>query len=208
MIIPIFYVTSKVAKDFGWDVYKKIGGSIKVQEMYVTVEWFSLWLKIDMFFEIFAYALYLYSMNYLTEKRYTIPVMVATFILIIPSFILSRYAISMENKIMMILFIIFQLWFTICTIFILATKNKGLMTDWHAITAYCIGSIMSSIGTIIIAIRCLLNFNKGLKEFVQWRLFGKKRPKRQLTAYDNVSQTGLLHEFERIKRVDTPIDDE
>lgn len=105
--------------------------------MYVTVEWFSLWLKIDIFFEIIGYALYLYSMNYITEKRYIIPAIIATFILIIPSFILSRYAISMENKIMMILFIIFQLWFTICTIFILSTKNKGLMTDWHAITAYC-----------------------------------------------------------------------
>lgn len=50
-------------------------------------------------------------------------------------------------------------------------------------------------------------YKKLISILVQWRLFGKKKP-RQLTAYDHVSQTGLLHEFERIKRVDTPIDDE
>ncbi|KAI9344745.1 hypothetical protein BD770DRAFT_475783 [Pilaira anomala] len=212
MIIPIFYITSKVAKDFGWDVYKKIGSSITIQKMYITVQWFSLGLKIDIFFEIFAYTLYLsYPTGNLAEdiakkSNFTFFAMLLTVILIVPFFILSRYAISMENKIMMILFIVFQLWLTICTIIIM-TKSTFMLKDWYAFTAYCIGCLASSIGTIILAIRCLLNFDKGLKDFVHWRLFGKKTLRRQSTVYDNVFQTDTSQELKRDKRVDIPIDD-
>ncbi|CAO3625549.1 unnamed protein product [Mucor fragilis] len=30
-IFPTFWVANRVTKDFGWDVYKKIGSSIKIQ---------------------------------------------------------------------------------------------------------------------------------------------------------------------------------
>jgi hypothetical protein len=31
LIPPTFFVARKVTKDFGWDVYRKIGSSIKIQ---------------------------------------------------------------------------------------------------------------------------------------------------------------------------------
>lgn len=33
-ILPTYIVTRKLTKDFGWDVYKKIGSSIRIQSMY------------------------------------------------------------------------------------------------------------------------------------------------------------------------------
>jgi hypothetical protein len=30
-IFPTFWVANRITKDFGWDVYKKIGSSIKIQ---------------------------------------------------------------------------------------------------------------------------------------------------------------------------------
>lgn len=31
LIFPTFWVANRITKDFGWDVYKKIGSSIKIQ---------------------------------------------------------------------------------------------------------------------------------------------------------------------------------
>ncbi|GAA5806768.1 hypothetical protein MFLAVUS_000116 [Mucor flavus] len=112
LVIPVtFYTAVKVAKDFGWDAYKKIGSSIKIQKMYVTVQWFSLALKIDVYFEFCAYGLYFYYLvvaNYNHDYTYytLFSVVLSIFILNIPSLILSRYAIAKESKILMIIYCI------------------------------------------------------------------------------------------------------
>ncbi|GAA5796909.1 hypothetical protein HPULCUR_002287 [Helicostylum pulchrum] len=181
-IIPAtFYAAVKVAKDFGWDVYKKIGSSITIQEMYITVEWFSLALKIDIYFEFCAFTLFViylaaaYQFNVTLDAVFSTSLVMS--ILPIPCLVFSRYAISKESKIMMILFIIFQL------------------ESWYAFTGLYLASIIAAIGTIVLSIMCLLNFNKGLKEFVQWKPFSR-----------NTNQKDTFQRLED-QRVDEPIDD-
>ncbi|KAG2236074.1 hypothetical protein INT48_006090 [Thamnidium elegans] len=96
LIIPAtFYTAVKVAKDFGWDAYKKIGSSIKIQK------------------------------------------------------------------------------------------------DWHAIAGFCSASLIAAI---------------GLKEFVQWKPFSRKTPKRQSAIYSTMSQVDRFDGLEA-QRAEEPIDD-
>ncbi|KAI9273437.1 hypothetical protein EDC94DRAFT_690379, partial [Helicostylum pulchrum] len=179
--------------------------------MYVTVQWFLLALKIDMYFEFGAYALYVSYLeandlyNYYTSYRnkfYTVTIML---ILTIPSLALSRYAISKESKTMMVLFILFQVICIGCMGFIM-DMSKGLLWSWYAFTGFCLAFIIAAVWTIALAIMCLLNFNKGLKEFVQWKPFSRKLLRGQSDIY-NMNQADTFHGLED-QRADEPIDDE
>lgn len=43
LIVPTFIVARKVTKDFGWDIYKKIGSSLEIQGTYY-IECLYLWV--------------------------------------------------------------------------------------------------------------------------------------------------------------------
>lgn len=162
LIVPVtFYSAVKVVKDYGWDVYKKIGSSIKIQgklylsfyllhktnmsytnllEMYITVQWFSLALKIDMYFEFCAYALFLIFLaidfDYKPDFYTMFAIVMIMLILTIPSLAFSRYAISKESKAMMVSFIIFQVVSIGCMGFIMA-MSTAMLADWYAFTGFC-----------------------------------------------------------------------
>lgn len=162
LAIPVtFYSAIKVAKDFGWDVYKKIGSSIKIQGklyfsfyllhktntsydshigMYITVQWFSLALKIDIYFEFCAYGLYVIALAFNFEDDpdfyFVFSIVLVMTILTIPSLVFSRCAISKENKTMMILFILYQATCIGCVGYILLLI-KGMLITWYAFTGFC-----------------------------------------------------------------------
>ncbi|KAI9273438.1 hypothetical protein EDC94DRAFT_594881 [Helicostylum pulchrum] len=211
LIIPAtFYTAVKVAKDFGWDAYKKIGSSIKIQKMYVTVQWFSLALKIDAYFEFCAYGLYFFYLvvgNYNHDDAYytIFSIVLSIWILTIPSLILSRYAIGKESKILMILFILLQLLFIASVVYVAKTLYFVVM-DWYAVAAFCLASLIAAIGSIVLSIMCLLNFNKGLKEFVQWKPFSRKTSRGKSAIYSNVDQADTVVGLEA-QRAEEPIDD-
>ncbi|GAA5806766.1 hypothetical protein MFLAVUS_000114 [Mucor flavus] len=194
----LHFISRHTAKDFGWDVYKKIGSSIKIQGMYITVQWFSLALKIDIYFEFCAYGLYVIALAFNFEDDpdfyFVFSIVLAMTILTIPSLVFSRCAISKESKTMMILFILYQ---ATCIGFMgyIIVLIKEMLITWYAFTGFCLASIIATIGTIVMAITCLLNFDKGLKEFVQWKPFSK-----------NMNQVDIFQRLED-PRVDEPIDD-
>ncbi|KAI9273436.1 hypothetical protein EDC94DRAFT_580398 [Helicostylum pulchrum] len=211
LIIPVtFYSAIKVAKDYGWDVYKKIGSSIKIQEMYITVQWFSLVLKIDMYFEFCAYALFLIYLatdfDYESDFYTVFSIVLVMLIFTIPSLVFSRYAISRESKTMMVSFIVFQVISIACMGFIMAMTTE-MLVDWYAFTGFCLAFLLAAVGTIVLAVMCLLNFNKGLKEFVQWGLFTSKTPRRKSAVYNSMNQVDTFYGLEA-RHADGPIDDE
>ncbi|KAG2211677.1 hypothetical protein INT47_008774 [Mucor saturninus] len=204
------FAAKKATKDIGWDVYKKIGCSTEIQKMYIKVQWFSLMLKINIYFEFTSYALYFimlasFSANW-EQGSPTIPVLgvsLAVLVLILPSLVMSRYAISRESNLLMTSFIVFQFVFIGSTVYVMYHK-KEFLTDWYAFAGYCLCTLVAAIVTIILSIVCQLNFNKGLKDFVRWKLFSKTVPRRQSAAY--MSQASTFYGLEG-QRVDMPIDD-
>lgn len=122
---------------------KQMWANPKYLEMYIKVQWFSLMLKVNIYFEFTSYALYFimlasFDANWAPDNK-MIPALCVSLIiliLILPSLILSRYAISKESNILMTSFIVFQVLFIGSTIFVMIQK-KEYLTDWYAFTGYC-----------------------------------------------------------------------
>lgn len=109
--------------------------------MYLTVQWLSLALKIDIYFEFCAYALYLFyhvASSYEYDSSYYIIFFIVLTMLIttVPSLILSRYAVSRESKILMVLFILLQL-LCIASIVSVMVMLKDRLAYWYAFTGFC-----------------------------------------------------------------------
>lgn len=110
--------------------------------MFIIVQWFSLLLKIDIYFEFSAYAL-LFSYNAGFPEFWndqgpieaSLYIMLIIMILTLPSLVLARLSVSSESKLMMISFIVFQLLFIASTVFI-AIVNQDLMKNWYAFATY------------------------------------------------------------------------
>jgi hypothetical protein len=110
--------------------------------MFITVQWLSLLLKIDIYFEFISYALLFsynasYGYNWTNQGPITasLYIMLIIIILTLPSLVFARLSVSNENSIMMISFIVFQVLFIASTIFIMIT-NSGLMKNWYAFATY------------------------------------------------------------------------
>ncbi|KAI8891090.1 hypothetical protein K501DRAFT_205733, partial [Backusella circina FSU 941] len=174
--IPTLWYAYKVKKDFGWGVYKKIGGSLELQRMYQVAQCLSLILKLDIFFEL-AFIIVL-TISFGSSEYFGI--FIPTPILTLISIIIVRESIARESHILMILSLLLQVEFIVAVTYFLffrrvqSTASEFVFTDWYAFASFFICSSVSFLITIMLAIWCLINFNKGLKAYVQWSFFGLK----------------------------------
>ncbi|KAI8638937.1 hypothetical protein BD408DRAFT_422326 [Parasitella parasitica] len=196
LIFPTFWVANRITKDFGWDVYKKIGSSIKIQEMYIDLQWLSLMLKIDIFFEFLSYLLLFVYQKFNTpfeiaSRLYMSPDdgLIVFIVLLLPSFILCRLSIARESHFLMSIFIFVQVAFLANTI-VTAVVTFAVARAWYAYMMYIAGVLVAAIATMGLAIKCQLNFNKGLKDHVQWHPWKRNLSiKRKSVNYNTVHAT-------------------
>jgi hypothetical protein len=137
LIGPTFLVTRKVTKDFGWDVYRKIGSNLEIQAMYNDLQWLSLILKIDIFFQFTAYVLYIlyehFAVNPFNLPNSAIITVFACALL--PCFVLCRVSVSLESKLIMGFFILIQVLLLVNTIYTISSSFTTA-TNWYAYLMY------------------------------------------------------------------------
>lgn len=157
LIFPTIYLAHKVTKDLGWGVYKKLGSSLAIEgiytmkyslfrravfdskslAMYVDLQWLSLILKTDLFFEFISYILLLLYQNYSNsiDNLKDAANIIVCIALLLPSFLLCRIAISRESNMLMITFIILQVLFIANTIYIIV-MTIATAKSWYAYMSY------------------------------------------------------------------------
>jgi hypothetical protein len=128
--VPVIISAYKTAKIIGWQVYKKIGSSIELQskkqryflynvtkftliDMYHNVQWFALWLKIDIYFEIVL----LISTAIVTKRIGFQVICIIMALLVSISLIFSRIAITKESNWMMFVFLFLQIVLLACNVY-------------------------------------------------------------------------------------------
>lgn len=111
--------------------------------MYINVQWFSLMLKIDIYFEFMSYTLWFgylagNSENWTGESSDTptLYILLLFMVLLIPSYVMARIAISREIHLLVVIFIFSQILFFVCTI-LLMVHYSVLVEIWYAFTGYC-----------------------------------------------------------------------
>ncbi|GAA5806771.1 hypothetical protein MFLAVUS_000119 [Mucor flavus] len=202
LMIPTLYTAYKVIKEFGWQVYKKIGSSIELQKMYRTAQWFSLLLKIDVFFEVTFIFIVLFTKYYwyssgtlqATSSPATSYMYTAVAFFLTLSIPLVREAIARESYWLINIFLLIQF------IFLGFTTHYAyqsiilddLINDWYAFYAYLSSVYLAGATTIVLTIM-------GLKPYVQWR-------KKKLN--DAESLVALGNNQAQYKKMLDPIDDD
>ncbi|KAI8886470.1 hypothetical protein K501DRAFT_331251 [Backusella circina FSU 941] len=218
LIFPNLWVAHfKLTKDFGWGVYKKIGGSVMLQRIYKTVQWFSLILKLDIFFEFIFLVLFMtatrtaYDRVILTNTYFILAIILCIAMLV--SLPMVREAIARESHVLMGIFLCIQTLFVLAVIITLSRSSDSgkaetivhaLFIEWYEFAIYFVLSLIMVIVTIVAAILCQVNFGKGLRPHVQWRFLGLRKTKNGEDPSNQVEvSNGLL-----FTKVDMPIDDD
>ncbi|KAI8375892.1 hypothetical protein BD560DRAFT_488616 [Blakeslea trispora] len=164
--ILMSFLSYQMSKQFGWNIYKKIGADVQIQKMYRMFQFFVLALKIDIFtcFMVSIFYLIQFAMKQglMWESVYQLIITLC----VIPMLWFARAAGSAESKVRMMLFIVFE-----CLVLfhfaLILSQTIQPNNNWYTwIALVCLG-IVVTLCTCGLGLVCMSNFNKGLKPFVQ-----------------------------------------
>ncbi|KAI8096167.1 uncharacterized protein BX664DRAFT_274055 [Halteromyces radiatus] len=160
------YLSYEMSRQFGWNIYKKIGADIQVQRMYRTFQFFVLSLKIDIFTGFLVSIFYLIQFALKKGIMWESGIQLVVTILMLPMLYFARTAGSTESTGRMIAFITFQCIAIVHYVLIL-TQTFEPDNFWYTWIVLVFVSFASDVITITLGIICMRNFGKGLKPFVQ-----------------------------------------
>lgn len=105
--------------------------------MYIDLQWLSLILKIDIFFQFIAYIFYvLYeSFSYFPFNSPNSRLIILFACILLPCFVLCRVSVSLESRLLMGFFILIQLGLFANSVFTLAS-NFEIAQYWYAYFMY------------------------------------------------------------------------
>ncbi|OBZ90120.1 hypothetical protein A0J61_01843 [Choanephora cucurbitarum] len=164
--IVMSFLSYQMSKQFGWNIYKKIGADVQIQKMYRMFQFFVLALKIDIFtcfmVSIFYLIQFALKQGLMWESVYQLIITIS----VIPMLCFARAAGSAESKPRMITFIVFE-----CLVLfhfaLILSQTIQPNNNWYTwIALVCLG-IVATLCTCGLGLVCMVNFKKGLKPFVQ-----------------------------------------
>ncbi|KAI8359173.1 hypothetical protein BD560DRAFT_405521 [Blakeslea trispora] len=203
LALVFIHLCYKLYKQFGWNIYKRIGADIKQQARFRLAQVYLLILKLDAFFHFVLCVFYTVIMT--QEKYYTLlgsvnrkfagyVIHIILTILLIPGLLLARFGVIKENKQVMMAFLVTQCIMALDFILILV-DSAGSWVFWNLAVCLAIGLC---IATFILSIMVQRNFGKGLRPYMQ-RLFVDESEKQQQAANDGTllkKQDWLIDEDE------------
>ncbi|KAI9285892.1 hypothetical protein BC943DRAFT_322022 [Umbelopsis sp. AD052] len=166
------YLCRKLALQFGWNIYKRIGADLSMQKRYRIYQFFILNLKLDAFFQFVFSVFWLIVMvqsgyqNGTAASVVWFAIHIILTLLLLPTFFFARYGARTERPIIMWLYLALQV-LILVDFCIILQQSTSTWVFWVLIV--CV-SIILSVTTIVLTILLTRNFGQGLKPHIQ-RLF-------------------------------------
>ncbi|KAI8341103.1 hypothetical protein BC941DRAFT_493096 [Chlamydoabsidia padenii] len=160
------YLSYEMSRQFGWNIYKKIGADVQVQRMYRTFQFFVLSLKISIFTGFLVSIFYLIQFALKQGITWESGIELVVTILMLPMLYFARTAGSTESKTRMTVFIVFQMVVLVHYGLILKQTFEPNNFWYTWIVLVFVGTAIDAI-TIGLGIVSMRNFGKGLKPYVQ-----------------------------------------
>ncbi|KAI9363168.1 hypothetical protein BD770DRAFT_380933 [Pilaira anomala] len=165
--IIMSYLSYQMSKQFGWNIYKKIGADVRIQKMYRIFQFFVLAIKVDIFSEFLISLFYLIQFVAAGNKsEWDTWVQVVVTVLILPMLYFARTAGSTESLGRMITFISFQA-IVIVHFFLILNQTIKPNNNWYTWIAFIVVGIAIAIATIVLSALTMRNFGQGLQPYVQ-----------------------------------------
>ncbi|RIB05429.1 hypothetical protein C2G38_596441 [Gigaspora rosea] len=182
VIVLLFFATImaflswKLYRQFGWNIYRKIGADIKIQSMYKTMHIFVMLLKLDLFFIqllcLEGCTVYLVNigrnrpttpdhMRYIPKPVFLFHICVT--VLVGFTQLLAYRSLRKEYKIGMIIVAI--LWVVFCVDLIIITKYsiRTVQDSWFFFIIFLFFGVIMCMLSFIWTIFVLKNFGQGLQ---------------------------------------------
>ncbi|KAK4521185.1 threonine deaminase [Mucor velutinosus] len=165
--IVMSYLSYEMSKQFGWNIYKKIGADVRIQKMYRIFQFFVLALKIDIFTEFLISIFYLIQFAVKENgTQWDTWIQLAVTILMLPMLYFARTAGSTESEGRMITFVCFQA-IVIIHFALVLDQTFQPNNNWYTWITFVWIGIAVDVATMVLGILAMRNFDQGLKPYVQ-----------------------------------------
>ncbi|RCH78127.1 hypothetical protein CU098_004883, partial [Rhizopus stolonifer] len=134
------YLSFAMSKQFGWNIYKKIGADVRIQKMYRTFQFFVLALKVNIFtgFMVSLFYLIQFALKQ-SDSKWNIWFQLVCTILMLPFLYFARTAGSTESILRMSIFLCFQAVVIVHFVLILRDTMQP-NNNWYTWIAFiCVG---------------------------------------------------------------------
>ncbi|KAI8063318.1 hypothetical protein BC940DRAFT_307643 [Gongronella butleri] len=164
--VILAYLSYQMSRQFGWNVYKKIGADIQIQRMYRLFQFFVLALKVDIFTGFLVSIFYVIQFALKQGITWQSGIQLAVTILWLPMLYFARTAGSTESIGRMVTFLTFEAVVLVHYVLIL-TQTFEPGNYWYTWIVLVFVGIATDVITFALGLMCMRNFDKGLKPFVQ-----------------------------------------
>ncbi|KAI8095276.1 hypothetical protein BDF21DRAFT_329382 [Thamnidium elegans] len=164
--IVMSFLSYQMSKQFGWNIYKKIGADVQIQKMYRVFQFFVLALKIDVFTGFMVSIFYLMQFALKRGIMWETIIQVIVTVCILPMLYFARSAGSAESKTKMCVFLLF-LCLVLFHFALIFTQTLQPNNNWYTWIVLIWIGVAFALATAVLGIICMKNFGKGLKPFIQ-----------------------------------------
>jgi len=187
--ISFAYLSYKLYQEFGWTIYKKIGADMEMRDRYKMYQIFIVLLKFDVFF-FFGFAIQFLALVVILDDRseilrHIILSGITSVIVIVVGF----WGVQTEKKFLMYLFMAgcgvgegYLIWRLVD---VAKNVNNRYIGTRNTLLFFLNICLVLIIVTFLISIRCLRNFDKGLKYHLSRSQSLNSQPNGQTFNEDN-----------------------
>lgn len=178
-------VAWKLYDEFAWTIYKHISADLRMKRRYLTFQIFVALLKFDFFFFLgftIQFLVIVLESNDI-EFQLTIVVIPLTIIFLLTAAWATRREITWLMTIVVIVFhgSMAYFLFKLVRMYTDKARKDQYMPARRSLTSFAVITLLLITITIVNAITCMLNFNKGLKPHITKRKFANDEEKHGMT---------------------------
>ncbi|KAI9293235.1 hypothetical protein K502DRAFT_338132, partial [Neoconidiobolus thromboides FSU 785] len=170
LISPIYcYLTFKLYKEYGWEIYKKIGAHTEMKNMFLQYHILMLLLKVAFFFFMGFSLQFLVLILSATDYEFWLNILAFPVILLI--LVLAIYGIRYENKMLIASFIfglmLSAVYFCYKLVRIYYPYQSKYDNTRNGLTVFAVITLLLLLLTAYQTYVCYRNFNHGLSEHIK-----------------------------------------